>query len=94
MVAEVDRVDRVPHLKGLSDAQILYSESTGRFVVTVAPQDKASFEKLFRSLPIGCMGVTTENPVIGIKGLEGSSVLEQGVNELKECWKGPFGGLI
>jgi phosphoribosylformylglycinamidine synthase len=49
-----------PAASGLSDLELLYSESPSRLVVTVAPQNKAAFEALFAGQAIGCLGATAE----------------------------------
>jgi len=73
---------------------ILFSESAGRFIVTVDPQNKASFEKLFKDLDWACIGsVTAETDVI-IKGLDGRTLIDVTVDYLKVAWKKPFGDLI
>jgi len=45
----------------------LFSESQGRIVVTVAPKNRAKFEKLFKNLPATKVGKVTSVPVIAIK---------------------------
>ena len=82
-VAQVDRND-----------VILFSESAGRFIVTIDPQNKASFETLFKDLDYACIGSVTAATDVVIKGLDGSTLIDVGVDELKAAWKKPFGDLI
>ena len=38
---------------------VLFSESPGRFIVTIAPENRAAFEALFAGLPLGKIGTVT-----------------------------------
>ena len=78
----------------MSDTKIIYSESAGRFVVTIDPAKKKLFEKLFKGMDISCAGKVTKKPVLRIKGVNGTWIIEEEIFELKESWKRPFGGLI
>ncbi len=84
----------VPRQNELSDTRILFSESAGRFVVTIDPANKEAFERLFDRMRTGCIGKVTESSRFGVKGVSGAWILEEDISELKECWKKPFGGLI
>jgi phosphoribosylformylglycinamidine synthase II len=75
------------------DDVLLYSESAGRFIVTVAPEDRAEFEERFKGLPWGCVGLVTESKKLTIRGLEGKVLLNVGLRQLKTAWKKPFGNL-
>jgi len=87
-------LDRVPSSNDLSDTQRLYSESAGRLLVTVDPDRKDAFEKMFSGMAIGQVGFVTESPLFRIQGKRGSWIIEEEISELKDSWKGPFGGLI
>ncbi len=43
------------------DEQLLYSETPGRFIVSVAPEDLENFEKTIGSVPYAKIGEVTEN---------------------------------
>jgi phosphoribosylformylglycinamidine synthase len=70
--------------------QILFSESPGRFVVTIDPKNKACFEEIFKGLPWAWVGKVTANPDFVIHGTEGKVILHLPVQELKNAWKEPF----
>jgi phosphoribosylformylglycinamidine synthase len=72
----------------------LFSESAGRFIVTVDPQRRGAFETLFEGLPCACIGTITEEPVFALSGLNGRTLASVGISELKMAWKRPFGDLI
>ena len=52
-------LDLAPDLAALPPDVALFSESSGRFVVTVAPEDAASFSELFTGLSCRRVGVVT-----------------------------------
>ncbi|MBN1847042.1 MAG: phosphoribosylformylglycinamidine synthase subunit PurS [Deltaproteobacteria bacterium] len=87
-------VKDVPCSKPLSDTRILYSESAGRFIVTIDPARKQAFEKLFKGMPAGCIGTISDSKRFRIQSKTGSWMMKEDIDELKECWKRPFGGLI
>ena len=76
------------------DDTLLFSESAGRFIVTVAPHNQAAFEALFDELPVARVGRVTETPQLKISGIDGRSLAELTVERMKSAWKGPFGDLI
>jgi phosphoribosylformylglycinamidine synthase len=73
---------------------LLFSESAGRFIVTVAPPRQAEFEAGFRGLPCACIGTVTAEPVLRVVGLGGEALMSVAVSELRAAWKAPFGGLV
>ena len=73
---------------------LLFSESAGRFIVTVAPENRDAFEALLAGQPVACVGRVTEAPKLTIKSLDGSRLAALTVEEMKAAWKGPFGDLI
>jgi phosphoribosylformylglycinamidine synthase len=85
---------RVPGAAVVRDDQLLFSESTGRFIVTVAPENTAAFESLMAGQPAACIGEVTEAPVLKISGLDGREIIQVSVQEMKAAWKRPFGDLI
>ena len=82
----VDHVDR--------DDAVLFSESAGRFIVTIDPNSRQVFEKQFKGMACACVGTVTATPEFEVKGLDQKTILAVAVNELKTAWKKPFGNLI
>ncbi len=72
---------------------LLYSESAGRFIVSVAPDNRADFEEKFRGLPYGCIGRVVEKTKLTVRGLGGKILFSVGLRQLKSAWKKPFGDL-
>jgi phosphoribosylformylglycinamidine synthase len=68
--------------------KMLYSESQGRIVVTIAPQDKEAFEKTFGDYKfIQQIGTVTEDPTLKINGKVAAST-----SDLEKAYKAPLGG--
>ncbi|MBU4463393.1 MAG: phosphoribosylformylglycinamidine synthase, partial [Proteobacteria bacterium] len=78
---------------------LLFSESAGRFIVTIDPENRKTFEDIFKGLPCSCIGVITDKSgdlVISDSKNRGKSkiIISIPVQDLKAAWKKPFGGLI
>ncbi len=69
------------------DDAVLFSESAGRFIVTVAPDDRLDFEALFSSVACRCVGRVTAAKKVVIQGLEKNILLSVPVADLKTAWK-------
>jgi phosphoribosylformylglycinamidine synthase subunit PurSL len=87
-------IGKSPSRPGLSSAQLLYSESAGRFVVTVNPARREAFEKLFTSMPVACIGGVTETQRFKVQRGKGERIIDEDVSDLKKAWNLRFGGLI
>jgi phosphoribosylformylglycinamidine synthase len=87
-------LSKVSRADAEQDYVIFYSESPGRFIVTVDPKHRSSFEAYFDMLPYACVGTVSKGPDFVINGLEGKPIIDIPVSELKAAWKRPFGGLI
>ncbi|MGB6012951.1 MAG: hypothetical protein WBI57_16950, partial [Desulfobacterales bacterium] len=73
---------------------ILFSESAGRFIVTIDPKNREVFEKIFSGLACSCIGVVTDPPEFVIQGIDDRRIMKVSVQDLKAAWKKPFGELI
>jgi len=74
--------------------QVMFSESAGRFVVTIDPQKREAFENFFKTSACACIGTVTATPQFEIKGLDQKIITSLTVEDLKAAWKKPFGDLI
>ena len=90
---EVD-LGPVPVDESLRDDILLFSESAGRFLVTVDPAQKDLFEQQFKGQSSACIGKVVAEKVVSIKGGDGKVIFNKTVAELKEAWKKPFGDLL
>ncbi len=72
------------------DDFILFSESNSRFLVEVAPEDKAEFDKVMGGISLADIGRVTDSGVLEIHGLKGRPIVTRSVGELKEAWQRPL----
>ena len=79
-------LDLAPDLAALPPDVALFSESNGRFVVTVAPQDTAAFSELFAGLPCRRIGVVTSAAVLRLT-LAGTPRVELPIAAMKAAYK-------
>jgi phosphoribosylformylglycinamidine synthase len=85
---------RVPAEQAQRNDFILFSESAGRFIVTIDPENRKPFEEIFTNHVWATIGTVTETPEFIIEGIEGRTLMQIPVQELKAAWKKPFGDLI
>ncbi|MFO7984575.1 MAG: AIR synthase-related protein [Desulfatiglandaceae bacterium] len=84
----------IPGAGTLTPTQALYSESCGRFIVTVAPEKAEQLEAVLSGHEMARVGVITEGPHLIIRDHKGKPIIDVAQNRLKAEWKRPFGGLI
>ena len=90
------RIDlgNIPVDRPLRNDAILFSESPGRFIVTVAAENAEKFEAVFEGMPFACIGEVMEKTDFIINNVLGKPLIHMPVNQLKQAWKKPFGDLI
>ena len=76
------------------DDLLLFSESAGRFIVTVNPAQREAFEDNFKGTDCAKIGMVTDQPQLTVRGLEQKTILAVPVEDLKAAWKMTFGDLI
>ncbi len=91
--ADID-LSKVPVETPLSDARLAFSESPGRFIISVPEAFRERFEALFKDLPLAPVGTVKADSALNVRALDGSSWLKADVHELTTCWKKTFGDLI
>ncbi len=72
-------------------AELLFSESAGRFVITVGKQNAREFEKLMAGSAVCAVGEVAGDGVLEAAGIDGSIALKAPVAELKQAWQGTLG---
>ncbi|MGD9212200.1 MAG: AIR synthase-related protein, partial [Desulfobacteraceae bacterium] len=87
-------LEKVPKLGSLRSDQILFSESAGRFIVTIDPSNKIEFEKCFSQLPCACVGTVTADKRLLVTDKSTEKLLSLSISNLKRHWKKTFGSLI
>jgi phosphoribosylformylglycinamidine synthase len=87
-------LESVPCEPALSSTRLLYSETAGRILVTVVPEVREAFEKLFSGRAIACIGRVTDGGYLTVKDRDGEKIIHEEVRVMKDVWKQPFGGLV
>ena len=59
---------KVPQEKGMSDLEVLFSESNSRFLISCKPEKSAELEKALAGFPLAKVGRTTEDRILAVKG--------------------------
>jgi len=72
------------------DDFILFSESNSRFLVEVAPENQAEFEKVMFGISLANIGRVNDSEDLVIYGVEGTKILKASLAELKEAWQKPI----
>ncbi|MBU1711653.1 MAG: phosphoribosylformylglycinamidine synthase [Proteobacteria bacterium] len=73
---------------------LLFSESAGRIIASVAPENKKDFENLFFGLPFACVGTVIESKDFVLDRPQGRNLVSVSVDDLRNAWKKPLGDLI
>jgi phosphoribosylformylglycinamidine synthase len=68
--------------------QALLSESSGRFLIEVDPDDAAEFETAMSGIPCALLGRVIDDPNLRIRGFSGEWAIECSVDGLVRAWKG------
>ena len=90
---DLDGLPLTDHLP-LSAEKALFSESAGRFIVTVSEDNRQIFEKLCKGLPCACLGTVTDQHDRLKIALNGSPVVDLQVCALDLAYNKTFGDMI
>ncbi len=71
----------------------LYSESAGRFLVSVDPAHRTRFEELFQGQPCHLIGEVLKEPTLKV-ARQGQTLLTAPLDTLRTAWQRRFGDLI
>lgn len=86
------QLPKVPAQGVVRDDHLLFSESQGRFVITVHPEDAEKFEEVLGDAPLALVGEVISSRELIIEGLEGRVVVRAPLMRLKEAWMSPLVG--
>ncbi len=79
----------------ISDDVLLFSESAGRLLVTIDPENRQAFEKLFKGMPCACIGcVTDSHDHLKIFGREPEALADLSLESLEKSFNQRFGDMI
>jgi phosphoribosylformylglycinamidine synthase II len=73
------------------DIGALYSESGGRFLVTVAPEDAAAFEQALRGSACARIGTVGSGARLLLRGRDGRLIARENLQTLRRHWKERLG---
>ncbi len=80
---------------GLAPEAVLFSESSGRFIVTIAENNREKFEKLFAGMAVSCVGrVSDSHDHLKIFNGEDRAIVDLSVAELDNAFNKTFGDRI
>jgi phosphoribosylformylglycinamidine (FGAM) synthase-like enzyme len=71
---------------------LLFSESQGRILVSVAAERADEFESRFEGLPLVRAGTVTNSGRIELRGTGGDVIINAGLDELGKSYRGVFEG--
>ena len=81
----------VPHAAAIgSSATLLFSESNGRYIVEVRPEDREAFEAVMEEVPHGMVGTTKQELSLTVFGKDDETLLTTSVAALRRAWRGPL----
>jgi phosphoribosylformylglycinamidine synthase len=83
-------LSQVPVNQALRPDETLFSESTSRFVVEVAPQNRKAFEACLKDVPFGRLGEVSADPRFRVEDGAGRRIVDEPIAELKEAWQKPL----
>ena len=87
------RLDAMPRRgsgAGYADApSLLFAEDTGRFLVSIRPEDRERFERSMASLPVALIGEATIEPRLRAT-LGGRLVLDASLTDIESAYKTPI----
>jgi len=75
---------------GLSDEGLLYSESAGRLVVTVSPENRDRFEEIMHGNEYADIGKVRDDTRFKVYGVDTDLIMDGCCRDLKATWKSPF----
>ncbi len=79
----------------LLNETILFSESAGRFIVTIPAENRANFEKLFKGMAVSCIGMVTDlHDHLKISTLNKETLIDLSMEELEKAFNKTFGDMI
>jgi phosphoribosylformylglycinamidine synthase len=71
-----------------TNAVALFSESSGRFLVEVAPEDGAAFEEALAGRPVAQLGRVAGDGTLRVRGLQGNVAIEGDIEDFLQAWQG------
>lgn len=81
---------RVPSEGVDRDDTLLFSETQSRFVVTISPDARDSFERVMKEIAMSLVGTVLSERLLKINGIRGNRIIEENIDDLKAAWQRPL----
>lgn len=76
--------------KFIFDSEGLFSESSGRILLTIDPKNKSKFESLMKGIKYAEIGKVTDNENIRVKGKENNMIIDQSLEKTTTAYRKRF----
>jgi phosphoribosylformylglycinamidine synthase subunit PurSL len=86
-------LDKVPQSGGLDAMRLLFSESTGRFVLTASPKQVKKLEQLLENIPFARLGKVTRKQSLKLSA-SGNTMVDLSLAKMKRAWRRRFGRMV
>lgn len=84
-------LQNIPGMVSRSD-YALFSESQGRILVSIRPENKDAFEKIMKGNQFALIGKITKEPEIIIAGVDGKEIIKTTTEKMIESYQSTFKG--
>ncbi|MBI4067001.1 phosphoribosylformylglycinamidine synthase [Candidatus Gottesmanbacteria bacterium] len=74
------------------NSSALFSESQGRIIVTIAPDNKKTFESLLKGNSFTQIGSVSKNDTFEIRGLDNKTIIKTTIDRLLKSYRKTFAG--
>lgn len=81
----------IPQCGGLNAAELLYSESNTRFIMTASPDKRDEINAILKGVPFARVGTVTEGDTLKLSG--NGSEIEVKLSELVDSYKSTLAGI-
>ncbi|MBO7146885.1 MAG: phosphoribosylformylglycinamidine synthase subunit PurS [Lentisphaeria bacterium] len=82
---------KVPHTAGMSDIEILFSESNTRFIVSCKPENSAALEKALEGFTFAKVGTVDDSGILNVKGTQNDFSID--IETMVDSYKSTLAGV-
>jgi phosphoribosylformylglycinamidine synthase len=84
--AKID-ISKMAGSESLTDDKRLFSESAGRFIVSLKPENKSAFETMMNDIDTCDIGIVLHTDLFQIMGCPGTTIVDLSIEKMKSAWK-------
>jgi phosphoribosylformylglycinamidine synthase len=92
MAGDLGATIQLSYAKDLNRTSALFSESTTRFLVEVAPHQVAPFQEALGSHPVTRLGEVQAASRLQISDMNGDSLVDLSIDSIRDAFNGSFQG--